>query len=113
MENTPNILDPLMEKVEEYGKSSLELIKLKVVEKIATFVAIVYANVILFTILILFVAFFNIGLSLWIGTLLGEIYLGFFTVAAFYGLAGLIYYLFGMDILINKMKKRISALLLS
>lgn len=113
MENNPHILDPLMEKLEKYGKSSIELVQLKVIEKVAKFAAIVYANVVLTIILVLFVCFSNIGISIWVGTLLGEMYLGFFCVAGFYGILGLIYLWFGFKHQRKKIKRRIIALLIN
>jgi len=46
----------------------------------------------------------NLGLAIWIGKLLGQLYLGFFVMAAFYLLAGLVYYIFFQD----KIKKMVS-----
>jgi hypothetical protein len=45
--------------------------------------------------------FLNLGIALWLGELLGKTYFGFFIVAAFYILAGLIVHLF-----MNKKIKR-------
>jgi hypothetical protein len=112
MENRPHILDPLMEKLESYSKSSVELVQLKVIEKVAKLAAIVYANVILTIILILFICFTNIGLSIWLGTLLEEMYLGFFCVAGFYGVLGLIYFKFGIKFQKKRFKRRIVSLLI-
>ena len=42
----------------------------------------------------LFALVFNIGIALLIGELMGKIYYGFFIVAAFYLLAGLVLHLF-------------------
>lgn len=113
MNSTPNILDPLLEKVEEYGKSSIELIKLKIIDKISTLIAIIFANIFLLIILILFLSIANIGLSIYIGLLLGKIYLGFFCLSAFYGIVALIFYFFGIKITLRLMKKRMASLLLS
>jgi hypothetical protein len=42
----------------------------------------------------LFFITLNFGISLWLGALMGQSYLGFFVVAGFYGLAGIILYAF-------------------
>ena len=55
-------------------------------ELTASFVVIVFAT--------LFFLIFNIGVSLWIGEALGKVYLGFFAVAGFYMLGGLLLYFF-------------------
>ncbi|MBX9733019.1 MAG: hypothetical protein K2X37_03075, partial [Chitinophagaceae bacterium] len=41
-----------------------------------------------------FMLFLNLGLALWIGKILGEIYYGFFAVAGFYCIAAILYYFF-------------------
>jgi hypothetical protein len=38
--------------------------------------------------------FLNLGLAFWLGDILGKTYFGFFVVAAFYILAGSIFYIF-------------------
>ena len=43
---------------------------------------------------VLFTIFFNIGMALWLGDLLGEVYYGFFIVAVFYLVVGVILYFF-------------------
>jgi hypothetical protein len=112
MENRPHILDPIMEKLENYSKSSIELVQLKVIEKVAKFAAIVYANVILTIILVLFICFTNMGISIWLGTLFEEMYLGFFCVAGFYGILGLIYFIFGFKFQKKRFKRKIVSLLI-
>jgi hypothetical protein len=95
MEEKFKYIDSLLNSAETYSKTSIELIKLKTVDKVAdgtsSFVA--YAAVIIA--LILFFITLNFGLAFWIGDLLGQkAYLGFFIVAGFYGLAGLILFIF-------------------
>ena len=50
------------------------------------------AQLALAIVVILFVLTANIGIALWIGEVLGKSYYGFFVVAGFYVLAGLIIY---------------------
>jgi hypothetical protein len=38
--------------------------------------------------------FLNLGLGFWLGEILGKIYFGFFVVAAFYGIIGIILHFF-------------------
>jgi hypothetical protein len=38
--------------------------------------------------------FLNLGIAFWLGEILGEIYYGFFVVAAFYVIAGIAFRLF-------------------
>jgi hypothetical protein len=107
MQNTTNILDPLLEKVEEYGKSSLELLKLKMIDKLSIFLANLFANFVLILFFVLFISALNIGLSIWLGKLIGELYLGFFCLAGFYLILGLIYYVFGVRITRKRIKRSV------
>ncbi|MFM2424828.1 MAG: hypothetical protein RL747_372 [Bacteroidota bacterium] len=113
MENSPHILDPLMEKLENYSKSSVELIQLKIVEKIAKCAAAMYVNAILIGIFMLFVCFANVGFSIWLGKAMGELYLGFFCVAGFYGALGFVYSKVGSKYQKVMLKKRMVSLLLN
>ena len=94
MEEKYKYIDSLLSSAETYSKTSIELIKLKTVDKVAdgtsSFVA--YAAVVIA--LILFFITLNFGVALWLGALMGKSYLGFFTVAAFYALIGIILFIF-------------------
>ena len=113
MKKNPSILDPLLEKVEEYGKSSMELIQLKLIDKISKLIATVFSEIFLIVILILFLSIVNIGISIYIGLYLGEMYLGFFFLAGFYAISGVIvYYLFRKSIF-KLIKNRMADLLMT
>ncbi|HEX3007590.1 MAG TPA: hypothetical protein VHO90_08245 [Bacteroidales bacterium] len=108
MEGKDNVLESLIESAEEFGKTSIELLKYKALDK-ATFAASsIVLNVTVFLIAILFVIMFSIGLSWWIGEALHKIYLGFFIVSAFYAICALsFYFFFGQNI-----KKLVSGIIL-
>lgn len=91
MEYQENLIESLIEKGEQYGKTTLELIKLKTVDKSADVVSTLVSWVIVIVLTVLFFLIFNIGLALWIGELLGKSYYGFFAVAGFYALLALIF----------------------
>ena len=93
MENHTSPLDKLIEKVEAYSKTTLELYKCNVVAASAEVVSNLAAKLVLTLILIMFVIMVNIGAALWIGELLNQPYYGFFAVALFYLLLGFILYL--------------------
>ena len=84
------LIEPLFVRAEHYGKSSLELIKLKSIDKFASVLSILISRGVLLTVLLVFVLTLNVGVSLWLGELIGKNYLGFMAVAAFYGVAALI-----------------------
>lgn len=104
MENKIICLEPLLARAEEFGKTTYELYKLKLVDKTAqVFSGFISRCVILFF-LFMFITIATLGLALWLGDLLGKSYYGFFCVAAFYGLIGCVIYFF----LQNKIKKSVS-----
>jgi hypothetical protein len=88
MENTLNRMEPLFESIEEYGKTSFEVYKLKTISKTAEVVSTFVSRGAVVIVLSLFLVFTSIGAALWLGGLLGTIYLGFFCIAAFYILLG-------------------------
>jgi hypothetical protein len=94
MEENSNLLETLFERASEYGKTSIDLVKLKALDKTTEIVS----SVIPLSVVILLVAssmlFLNLGLAFWLGEVLGKIYYGFFIVAAFYVLAGIFIHFF-------------------
>jgi uncharacterized membrane protein len=92
--NTHGPIEALVEKAEAFGKTSLELYRLKAIDKSSGIISSLASNIVLTAVGLVFIAVLNIGLSLWIGELLGKFYYGFFIVAAFYALAGVILFLF-------------------
>lgn len=83
-------IDPLLAKAEAYGKTSLELMKLRAVDKTADLTSTL-ASRSLFTLVISFFAFtLNIAIALWLGDLLGKSYYGFLIVASCYALAAVV-----------------------
>ncbi len=94
MEENANLLETLLERASEYGKTSIELARLKALDKTTEIVS----SVIPLSVVILLVAssllFLNLGLAFWLGEVLGKIYYGFFIVAVFYVLAGIFIHFF-------------------
>lgn len=94
MEEKTSLLETLLERTEGYVKSSAELYKLKIIDKSADVISTLVARFAILTFFILFFLISNIGAALWIGELFDRAYLGFFIVAVFYGLVGIILFLF-------------------
>ncbi len=105
----PNLLqiEPLLERAEKYGKTSIELIKLKAIHKSAHLVGNLMFSTLLFIIAALFVILITIGASLWLGDVLGKVYYGFFAVSVVYLIAGLIVYLFMRTTIQNRITNSI------
>jgi hypothetical protein len=94
MDEHENVLSSFLDSVEDYSKTNLELIKLKGLDKISDMAASVISRL---TAIIAYMTFFlmaSIGVAFWLGAVLGRIWYGFFVVAAFYGLVGIIAYFF-------------------
>lgn len=92
----PNLLliEPLLERAEKYGKTSVELIKLKAIHKSSQVMADLIFRAIIALILALFLILVTIGASLWLGEFLGKTYYGFFCVSIFYLIIGFVLYVF-------------------
>jgi hypothetical protein len=94
MEDTAKMLESLLEKANDYGKTSYELVKLKALDKSAEIVSSLVPHSLVFILIASFMLFLNLGLALWLGELLGKIFYGFFVVATFYVIAGIVIHFF-------------------
>ena len=94
MEENTRIIDELLDKVVDYGKAELELVKLKVLDKGSDIVSTSVPSLIVIVSASVFMLFLNLGIALWVGAILGNLFIGFFAVAAFYGIIALILHLF-------------------
>lgn len=87
-------IEPLFERIEAYSKTSLELIKLKALNKTTEVVSTGISRGITVMVFSMFLVLINIGAALWLGDLLGKSYYGFFCVAGFYAILGVVLYFF-------------------
>lgn len=94
MEEKATVIETLFEKTESYVKTNIELLRLKAISKSADMLSSAAAVLILSIIVLMLVILLNIGLALWIGDLMGKSYYGFFAVALFYLVVGLILFAF-------------------
>jgi len=94
MEENSKLFESLLDSATDYGKTSLELVKLKAVDKTSDVVSTVIPYSFVFVMVAAFMLFFNLGLAFWIGESLGKLFYGFFIVAAFYLLLVAIVYFF-------------------
>ncbi len=93
MENNSGQINSLFEKSKDYLETRIELAKLKISEKTSDVVSDLISKLIVVSLISVFVLMLNIGIALWLGELLGKNYYGFFVLAAFYGIVGLVAYL--------------------
>lgn len=86
-----NLLDPLLEKVENFGKTSMELLRLKAIDKTSDVVSSMLPGIVTGGLLLIFILFLSLGVAFWLGEIWDkQYYLGFLAVALFYGLIGII-----------------------
>ena len=90
MEAKVNLIEPLIERIEQYSKTSFELLKLKSLDKTADISSTLISRLLLVIVLSLFALTLNIAIALWLGDLLEKNYYGFLIVASFYGLTGIV-----------------------
>jgi hypothetical protein len=92
MENEPkNNVESLLERAGDYLETRLDLWKLKATQKSSDIISSIASGFILAIIAAIFFMILNIGIALFLGELMGKSYYGFFVLAAFYLIAGLIF----------------------
>jgi hypothetical protein len=90
IEDNAKLIESLLERAFEYGKTSFELAKLKALDKTSDVISSVIPHTLVFVLIASFLLFFNLGIAFWLGEILGKIFFGFFIVAAFYGISALV-----------------------
>ena len=94
MNNTATPLELLFEKAEAYSKTTLELLKLKAIDKSADVASSLVSRLTILLVVALFIVIVNIGVALWLGELLGKTYYGFFVIGGFYALIAVLLHVF-------------------
>ena len=90
---TANIV-ALFERVENYGKTTQELLNLKIVDKSSNLISTYITQIVIAIFAVFFIVSINIGVAIWIGELLGKLYYGFLLIGMFYGMVGYVLYIF-------------------
>ncbi|RKS93992.1 hypothetical protein BC952_1853 [Flavobacterium limicola] len=94
MENNATTIEMLFKRAEDYTRTTVELTKLHAVDKAADVMSSLISRLAVSIVFAMFALLANIGLSLWIGELVGKLYYGFFIVSSFYLLIAIILYIF-------------------
>jgi hypothetical protein len=94
MEENHDLLESLLDKATEYGKTSFELVKLKALDKTTDIVSSIVPSSIVIILILSFLMFLNVGIALWLGDILGKVFYGFFVLAGFYMIVGLLIHFF-------------------
>ncbi len=80
----------LLDRAENYGKTTLNLFKLHAIDKSADVVSSLVSQLAVLMAVVFSVLIASIGLSLWIGKLLGDSFFGFFIIGGFYAVVAII-----------------------
>ncbi|MEI8113126.1 MAG: phage holin family protein [Bacteroidia bacterium] len=107
MNQQTGLIEELIEKVEQYGKTTIELVKLKTLDKSSDVISNLISWLIVATFAVLFFLILNIGLALWIGELMGKSYYGFFVISGFYALLALVFGIFRKQLIKNPVNNSI------
>ncbi len=94
METPVRLIETLLERIEAFTKTSIELSKLQALRAFAAVATSFTSKMIVWISLSLGVITASIGLALWLGELMGKVYIGLFMVAGMYLLLGLIFHQF-------------------
>lgn len=86
-------IESLFEQAGEYLETRIDLYKLKAVDKSSDVVSSLVAKLVLLLLLFVFIVIMNIGISFFLGELIGKTSYGFFIVAGFYLLCLLVFML--------------------
>jgi len=111
MENEPNAIGSLFETAGDYLETRIDLLKLKTVDKSSDVISSLVSNFAILLIITFAIFILNIGLSFWLGSLLGETWYGFFAVGGFYAVLAIVLIIFKKkwlkgplnDVIVNKM----------
>ena len=102
MNDNEKLIESLLERTIEYGKTSFELVKLKTLDKTSDVVSSFIPHSVVFFLIASLLFFLNLGLAFWLGDIMGNNSYGFFVVAAFYGVLGIVIHFFMHDWLKKK-----------
>jgi hypothetical protein len=94
MKEDPTLIDTLFKRVTEFSVTYIELLKLKTINRASEVLSAIFPDLIVSTLMLVFLLFANLGLAFWLGDVFGRVYFGFLTVAGFYLLLGFIFHFF-------------------
>ncbi len=90
MENNPTSIEELFGKLKDYVETTIDLFKLKGINKVSGLLSTLIVSIILISLLFMVLICITVGLSLLIGMWLGHAFWGFFIMAGIYIIIGLV-----------------------
>ena len=94
MDDNMKLIESMLESTFRYGVAEIELLKLKSLSKTSDVVSGLIPHTVVLLILVFFLLFLNLGLAFWLGEIIGNNFYGFFVIAAFYAIVGLVMHFF-------------------
>ena len=89
MKSTENLIEPLIEKIELFGKTNLELTKLKMVKASIGLATSLLSRISVIALFSISIVIFSIAFAQLLGEWLGKSYYGFLIIASIYLFAGI------------------------
>ena len=90
METRSELFESLFEKIKALGLTTYELSKLRALDTFTVVMSSLVSRLIVILVFSMFVLILNIGMSLYLGEIFGKIYFGFFVVAVFDLVVGIV-----------------------
>ena len=83
MEKQPNALGALFESAGDYLQTKVDLLKLKTVDKSSDVISTVVSSIVITLVITFGIFILNIGISIWLGAVLGKYGMVFLSLEAF------------------------------
>jgi pheromone shutdown protein TraB len=93
MNESPSPIELLLLRFEQYNKTTLELLKLKSIDKATDAASSIFSRGVQVFVLVFFILTITVAVSFWLGELLGQTYYGFLVMSAVYAIIGIILFL--------------------
>lgn len=90
MDDNVKLIEMLLKSSINYGVAEIDLIKLRALNKTSDVVSSLIPPALVFFVLFLFLLFISFGLAIWLGQITGNNFYGYFIIAAFYAIVGLV-----------------------
>ncbi len=94
MESPAHSLENLFDRIEDYGKTTIEISKLKLIAASIKVTTKIISKLSVVVMISLSILIFSLGLALYLGDLLGKSYYGFFIIAVAYLIGGSVLHIF-------------------
>lgn len=94
MENQSSPVESLIDRIKSYVETRIDLLRLKAIDKSSSFLSLLITMLVVIFVGFISLVLLSIGIALLLGDLLGKSYYGFFIVAGFYLITGLVVFMF-------------------